>query len=154
MLRAVRAAVLSVLLLSCVGPPAPDHEICRDVITRFCAEPVCTTAATRLSLPEMDCVATLEARTGCGTADFNFTSPTREEVLTCRLPLVRESDNRGAHPSCEYVDEAIRNCPNLVVFLGGNPLARSCCWRCCNFPSTSSRTATPSPSWKRATASP
>jgi hypothetical protein len=109
------------LLLSCVGPPAPDHEICRDIIARLCAEPTCTTAATRLNLPAMDCAATLEARTGCTTADFTFTSPTREEVLTCRLPLVRESAMRDAHPPCEYVDETVRNCPNLVVFLGGNP---------------------------------
>lgn len=122
MLRAVRAAAIPVLLLlSCVGPPAPDYELCRDVITRLCAEPVCPTASARLNLPAMDCVATLEARTGCNTADFTFSSPTREQVLTCRLPLVRESTNRAAHPACEYVDETIRNCPDLVVFLGGNP---------------------------------
>jgi hypothetical protein len=123
MLRRVRAAVLPILLVlaSCVGPPAPDAEICRDVITRFCAEPQCPTAQTRLNLPAIDCAATLEARTGCNDAAFTFTSPTRDQVLTCRLPLVRESANRDAHPSCEYVDETIRNCPDLVLFLGGNP---------------------------------
>ena len=118
--RSVRPACVSLLLvLSCVGPPAPDYELCRDVIARFCAEPTCVTAATRLNLPAMGCQAELELRSGCDSSDFVFTSPTREEVLTCRLPLVRESDQRSAHPSCEYVDETIRNCPDLVVFLGG-----------------------------------
>jgi hypothetical protein len=122
MLRAVRAAAIPlVFFLSCVGPPAPDHEICRDVIARFCAEPTCVTAQTRLNLPAVDCAVALEARTGCASSDFTFTSPTREEVLTCRLPLVRESAMRSAKPPCEYVDETIRNCPNLVAFLGGNP---------------------------------
>ena len=107
------------MLLSCVGPPAPDAEICRDVIARFCAEPVCVTAATRLKLPVENCAVELETRTGCNATDFAFTSQTRDQVLTCRLPLVRESDQRSAHPSCDYVDETIRNCPDLVVFLGG-----------------------------------
>lgn len=115
------AAFATVMLLSCVGPPAPDAEICRDVIARFCAEPVCVTAATRLKLPVENCAVELETRTGCNATDFAFTSPTRDQVLTCRLPLVRESDQRSAHPSCDYVDETIRNCPDLVVFLGGTP---------------------------------
>ena len=91
------------------------------MIARFCAEPTCITAQTRLNLPTMECAATLEARTGCASPEFSFTSPTRLEVLTCRLPLVRESAMRDAHPPCEYVDETIRNCPNVVLFLGGNP---------------------------------
>lgn len=120
--RSVRAAAFFPLLfLACVGPPAPDYELCRDVITRLCAEPVCVTAATRLDLPALGCEAELEARTGCGSADFQFTTPSREQVLNCRLPLVRESDSRQAAPSCEYVDETLRNCPDLVVFLGGTP---------------------------------
>jgi hypothetical protein len=123
MLRAsVRPAAFSaLLLLSCVGPVAPDAELCRDVIARFCAEPTCPTAATRLKLPVMGCQVELETRTGCGATDFAFTSPTRDQVLACRLPLVRESAQRAAHPSCEYVDETIRNCPDLVIFLGGTP---------------------------------
>ena len=122
--RSVRAAAFSCLfLLSCVGPPAPDAELCRDVIARLCAQPACTTAITRLNLPAENCETELETRTGCGATDFAFTSSnmTRAEVLTCRLPLVRESNERSAHPSCEFVDETIRNCPNLVVFLGGTP---------------------------------
>jgi len=120
--RSVRAAAFSCLfLLSCVGPPAPDAELCRDVIARLCSQPQCVTATTRLNLPAEGCETELETRTGCGAADFAFTSPTRAEVLSCRLPLVRESDLRSAHPSCEFVDETIRNCPKLVVFLGGTP---------------------------------
>ena len=115
------ALPLLLLLASCVGPVAPDVEICRDIITRVCAEPQCQTAQTRLRLPAVNCGATLEIRTGCADAEFTFSSPTREQVLNCRLPLVRESTNREDHPSCEYVDEALRNCPALVVFLGGNP---------------------------------
>ena len=120
--RSVRAAAILLLpLLSCMGPPAPDAELCRDVIARFCSEPTCPTAQTRLRLPVMGCAAELELRTGCSSAEFAFTSPTRNQVLACRLPLVRESDQRSAHPSCDYVDETIRNCPDLVVFLGGTP---------------------------------
>ena len=120
--RSVRAAAFACLfLLSCVGPPAPDAELCRDVIARLCAQPYCVTATTRLGLPAEGCEAELEARTGCNTADFAFTSPSRAEVLSCRLPLVRESDLRSAHPSCEFVDETLRNCSDLVVFLGGTP---------------------------------
>lgn len=115
------AAIFTLFLLSCVGPSAPDSELCRDVIGRLCAAPTCPTAQSRLSLPAMNCETDLETRTGCGAADFSFTSPSRSQVLSCRLPLVRESAVRSAHPSCDYVDETIRNCPDLVVFLGGRP---------------------------------
>jgi hypothetical protein len=110
-----------VLLSACVGPPAPDVEICRDVIERFCAEPQCSTAALRLGLPSKDCVATLEQRAGCDQPGFQFTTPSRDRVLDCRLPLVRETSTRGATPSCEYAEETMRNCPDLTVFLGGTP---------------------------------
>ena len=120
--RSVRAApILSLFLLSCVGPVAPDHELCRDVIARLCAQPTCVTAQSRLNLPAENCVAQLEMRTGCNSTEFVFTSPTREEVLTCRLPLVRDGAQRSAHPACDYVDETLRICPRLVVFLGGTP---------------------------------
>jgi hypothetical protein len=72
-------------------------------------------------LPELDCAAALEARTGCDSADFEFSTPSRNRVIDCRLPLVRESDARAAKPSCDNVDETLRNCPDLITFLGGRP---------------------------------
>jgi hypothetical protein len=120
--RSLRSALPFVLFLSaCVGPPAPDVEICRDVISRVCAQPVCTSAAVQLNLPTMDCEATLQTRTTCADVNFTFTSPTRNRFLECRLPLVRESTTVGAKPSCDNVDESFRNCPDLVRFLGGTP---------------------------------
>lgn len=122
MLRPVRAVpLLSLLLVGCMGPPAPDAELCRDVIDRLCATPVCPSAQVRFNLPEMDCAATVQQRTGCFDIDFAFTTPSRARVLECRLPLVRESSARLAHPSCEDIDETIRICPDLVRFLGGTP---------------------------------
>ncbi len=109
------------LLCACVGPPAPDVELCRDVITRLCAEPVCSGVTAKLNTPAMGCEAELQRRSGCDVAEFAFTTPTRDRVLECRLPLVRESNLVVAHPPCEYVDETFRNCPDLVGFLGGTP---------------------------------
>lgn len=118
--RLVRLALLClVFFTACVGPPAPDAELCRDVIERLCAPPACSIASTRLGLPAEGCVTELVKRTGCDDPGFTFTTPSRERVLDCRLPLVRESIVRGAHPSCDYVDESFRNCPDLVNFLGG-----------------------------------
>ncbi len=96
-------------------------ELCRDVIGRLCLPQYCPTAQSRLNLPEMGCEATLRARTGCDAEDFAFKTPDRNRVLDCRVPLVRESTNRGAKPSCDVVDETLRNCPDLVTFLGGAP---------------------------------
>jgi hypothetical protein len=64
-------------------------------------------------------VATVTTRAGCGF-DFTFTDRmARARWLDCRLPLVRETDVRGAAPRCEYVDESLRNCPDMVSFLRG-----------------------------------
>ncbi len=115
------AAPVLFLLCACVGPPAPDVEICRDIIARVCLEPVCGSVAAKLSLPVMGCETDLQARTGCGDGEFAFTTPSRNRVLDCRLPMVRESTTRQTHPSCEYIDESLRNCPDLVKFLGGTP---------------------------------
>lgn len=117
----MRFRFLGLVLMACVGPPAPDVEICRDVIARVCAPPMCTEAIDRLSLPDAGCQTTLEQRTGCRSESFAFTSPTREEVLSCRLPLVRESSMLGTKPDCLYVDESLRACPDLVRFLRGTP---------------------------------
>lgn len=122
--RSVRPAVLfffPLLLTACVGPPAPDAELCRDVIGRLCAARTCSTVEARLTPPEVGCELELERRSGCDDPSFQFTSPSRERVLECRLPLVRESDNRAATPSCEFVDESLRVCPDLVSLLGGKP---------------------------------
>lgn len=116
------AAIASLLLLpACVGPEAPDVEVCRDVITRLCLGPVCSSTATKLNVNDTGCELALQARTGCDQVEFAFSSPTRERLLDCRLPLVRESTSRLVKASCENVDEAFRNCPDLVTFLGGNP---------------------------------
>lgn len=117
----VRAFILGTVVLcsACVGPDAPDVEVCRDVIGRFCLPPYCAGPQSRLNLPDMDCEATLRARTGCDKEDFTFSTPDRERVLACRVPLVRQSTNRSAKPDCDYADEALRNCPDLVTFLGG-----------------------------------
>lgn len=122
MFSLVRVALLLLSLSACVGPPAPDSELCRDVIERVCASRSgCSIAATRLDLPAEDCVATMAARTGCDVADFAFSSPSRDRVLECRLPLVRETTTRGAAPSCDFIDETFRLCPDLVTFFGGKP---------------------------------
>lgn len=113
--------VCSLLLLGCMGPPAPDAELCRDVIARVCVPPVCPNAAVRLALPEMDCTVKLQARTGCDSLDFAFTSPSRARVLECRLPLVRAGETIDVHPACDDVDETVRVCPDVVRFLGGTP---------------------------------
>lgn len=107
------------LLASCAGQPAPDSELCRDLAERVCSMPPCGSATLQLNLPTDDCVNTVVVRAGCADPAFAFTTPSRERILDCRLPLVRESDARGAHPRCEYVDEALRNCPDLATFLRG-----------------------------------
>lgn len=113
--------VFSLLLLGCMGPAAPDAELCRDVIARVCAQPVCPNAAVRLALPEMDCNVALQARTGCDSLSFQFSTPSRARVLECRLPLVRSGETIDAHPACDDVDETVRVCPDVVRFLGGTP---------------------------------
>lgn len=114
-------SLLIFTMLACAGPPAPDSELCRDVIARLCSEPICPNASTRLNLPRENCQAALEMRTGCASAEFVFTNPSREQVLICRLPLVRESSQRAFHPSCDDVDETLSVCPDVVLFLGGTP---------------------------------
>ncbi|MBL8911915.1 MAG: hypothetical protein JNM17_14575 [Archangium sp.] len=111
--------VLILVLSSCVGPPAPDQELCRDLAERLCSMPPCGAATLQLNLPVDDCVNTVFVRAGCSDPAFAFTTPSRARVLDCRLPLVRESEARGAHPRCEYVDESLRNCPDLASFLRG-----------------------------------
>jgi hypothetical protein len=106
-------------LLACSGPPAPDAALCQDVITRMCLARTCPGVGEQLALGNMDCQSTLQERTACGGEDFTFTQLSRERVLRCRLPLVRQSTDPGKAPSCEDVDEVLEDCPDLINFLGG-----------------------------------
>ena len=123
MLAPVRFAALlsSCVLAACTGPEAPDVDVCRDLIDRLCAAPVCSSVGTAFQVGDDGCVARLRAQSGCGDDGFAFTQPTRSRALECRLPLVRSSSAQGAHPDCLDVDETLRICPDLVSFLGGTP---------------------------------
>ncbi|WP_224242229.1 hypothetical protein [Hyalangium gracile] len=108
------------LVLACSGPPAPDAALCQDVITRMCLARTCTGVNEQLALENQDCQATLLERTGCGAEEFAFSSPSRERILSCRLPLVRKSTDLNRAPACEDVAEVLQNCSDvIVVFLGG-----------------------------------
>jgi hypothetical protein len=110
---------LLVWVFACSGPPAPDAALCQDVISRMCLARTCAGVNEQLALGSMDCQPTLEERTGCGSEDFTFSEPSRERMLRCRLPLVRQSTDPNKAPSCENVDEVLEDCPDLTNFLGG-----------------------------------
>ncbi len=114
----MRRAVCVFLFLACTGPDAPDDEVCRDLIERVCFKPYCESARSQLALPEDDCLPTLLARTGCDEASFTFTSPSREQFLTCREPLVRVSGKRWTQPSCEELGQVL-SCAGMAPFLRG-----------------------------------
>jgi hypothetical protein len=105
-------------VFACSGPPAPDAALCQDVITRMCQARACPGVNEQLDLGNNDCQTTLRQRTGCGDEDFTFTEPSRERVLRCRLPLVRQSTDPGKAPVCEDVAEVLEDCPDLMGFLG------------------------------------
>lgn len=111
---------MALLLLACgacVGPPAPDAAICRDVIHRICLTPRCSsTSALNVTT---GCDQELQQRTGCDSDDFEFTAPTRERVLECRLPLLRSGNNTETHPDCLDVDQLLSECPDVTRFLQG-----------------------------------
>ncbi|MBN1207180.1 MAG: hypothetical protein JXB05_20010 [Myxococcaceae bacterium] len=107
------------LMCACSGPPAPDAALCQDVITRLCLARSCAGVNERLALGNEDCQPTLRERTGCGAEDFTFSEPSRERVLSCRLPLVRQSTDPDKAPACEDVADVVEDCPDLVGFLGG-----------------------------------
>jgi len=118
----MRLPSLLVLLLAagCVGPPAPDADLCRDLVTRLCLVPRCGQVDSQLAVSD-DCEATLLTRTGCGSDDFTFSEPSRTRVLECRMPLIRVSTSHAVSPGCDNVAEVFTNCPDLVRFLGGTP---------------------------------
>lgn len=113
--------LVAVLLASCAGPDAPDVAICRDLVTRLCLGPVCEATTTKLGVDASNCEATLTMRTGCGSDSFSFTTPTRAQVLDCRVPLLRQGASQKVRPSCADVAEVFTDCPDLVRFLGGTP---------------------------------
>lgn len=106
-------------LLGCTGPEAPDAALCQDVIHRMCLARTCAGVNDVLALGSGDCQPTLEERTGCGAEDFTFSEPSRERILDCRLPLVRQSTDPARPPACEDVAEVVHTCPDVINFLGG-----------------------------------
>lgn len=117
-LRPLRVTI--VLLAGCVGPPAPDVEICRDVIARVCASPICDTATSSLTVADDGtCEATLRTRTGCSNDAFTFTRLSRNRWLECRLSLVHDSTDVTAKPTCPEVTEFLSNCPDVADLLKG-----------------------------------
>ena len=120
---AVRALLvaLAVFLGSCSGPDAPDVAVCRDLVTRLCLGPLCEPTTTKLGVDAASCEATLLMRTGCGADSFSFTTPTRAQVLDCRVPLLRQGASQKVRPACADVAEVFTDCPDLVRFFGGTP---------------------------------
>ncbi len=114
-------AGLGLLLGSCSGPPASDAALCRDVINRLCAAPICAEVTSEIPIIA-DCGTELTTRTGCATEAFMFKAPLdRDTFLTCRVPIIRNGDNITDLPNCDDVADAFTECPLLVSFLGGSP---------------------------------
>ncbi|MDY7226816.1 hypothetical protein [Hyalangium rubrum] len=107
-------------LLACSGPPAPDAALCQDVISRLCLARTCAGVNEALALGNNDCQPTLLQRSGCGEEAFAFSEPSRERVLDCRLSLVKRSTDPGKAPTCEEVGTVVRDCPDVIDFLGGS----------------------------------
>lgn len=107
-------------VFACSGPPAPDSALCQDVITRMCLARTCPGVNEQLALGSSDCEGTLLERTGCDADTYAFSVPTRERILTCRLPLVRQSTDPNHAPACGDVAEVMQQCPDVIDFLGGS----------------------------------
>ncbi|HLL06507.1 MAG TPA: hypothetical protein VK539_38405 [Myxococcaceae bacterium] len=117
----MRLLVLGMLacLFACSGPPAPDAALCQDVVTRLCQARTCAGLNEQLSLGTQECQATLLQRTSCAEEEFAFSEPSRERFLSCRQPLVKRSTDPGKAPTCEEVAAVVRDCPDVIDFLGG-----------------------------------
>jgi hypothetical protein len=113
-----RLRFLLLAVAACVGPPAPDVDLCRDVIVRVCVAPLCDQTVTALGVEATTCEATLVTRTGCKD-DFTFSTPSRNRWLECRGSLVRASSSQQVKPPCDAVAELFSNCPDVVGFLNG-----------------------------------
>lgn len=94
-MRLLSALVLA--LAGCVGPPAPDVELCRDVVSRLCEARGCEDVARELALDVEGaeaCATTLAARAGCVDEGFRFgetVSVDRESFVECRKRLLDTS---------------------------------------------------------------
>jgi hypothetical protein len=105
----------------CSGPPAPDGEICKDVIHRLCLPELCPAAVVALGVGA-NCEADLLARTRCYADDYAFPeSLGRERVLDCRRPLLREGLELERHPACQDVADVMDFCPDVVAWLTETP---------------------------------
>ncbi len=111
-----RAWACWVVGAACVGPPAPDAALCRDVVDRLCAAPRCAPVDAQLAVDD-SCVATLLSRTHCDADDFVFDVPNRRRWLDCRSVLVRSSVT-AQHPDCSDVAQFFSTCTDATSFLG------------------------------------
>ena len=117
-MRPLRLILVCASLAGCVGAPAPDAALCRDVIHRLCHEPRC--AVVDAAFPDGNsCEESLITRSGCAAEDFTFTTPSRARVLECRLPLVRAGTGVDQRPGCDDVAECLERCDDLTRFLNG-----------------------------------
>ena len=107
--------LLLALAGACVGEPAPDVALCRDVAHRLCIAPRCSSVQSLW--PDATCEETMLARTGCASDEFVFTSPTRERWVECRVMLVRSGTNVETKPDCLDVDQFLAECPDVGRFL-------------------------------------
>jgi hypothetical protein len=116
---ALGAAAVAAFAAACSGPPAPDGEVCQDIIHRLCLPVRCTVATFTLGVGD-DCEADLLARTGCAEPHFAFPElPGRTRVLECRLALIRAGWDSNQHPDCVDVADMLELCPDVTAFLEG-----------------------------------
>ena len=117
-------SLLCLAIAACQGPPADDAAICKDVVNRLCAQPLCEVVKQELKVGS-DCIDDLNARASCDADGFAFGEagrPTRDRMLECRLPLIRTSAAVTSAPRCEEVEESFLRCPDLPRFFdGGTP---------------------------------
>lgn len=108
------------VLAACAGPVAPDPAVCQDLIHRLCLDPRCSDVDSTLAITG-DCENALLARTSCLSADFTFTTVSRERFLSCRAPLLHSGTDVQTHPDCGDVSALFSSCPDVVSFLKGQP---------------------------------
>ena len=115
-----RSWLLLLLVPACVGAPAPDAPLCRDLITRLCTSPRCPGVDAQFSVTD-SCEDTLLTRSGCVDDGFAFSMPTRAQWLECRAIVVRSGIGADVKPRCEDVSQMLGQCPEVVTLLKGPP---------------------------------